>query len=80
MPWAALKHLYSRLFSTLKNHRAGTAAKGQFFNQNKGSSGELSAYRYLRQHGYKIVARNYRKRFGEVDLIGWDGDTSRSSR
>ena len=76
MPWAALKHLYSRLFSTLKNHRlAGTAAKGQFFNHNKGSSGELSAYRYLRQHGYKIVARNYRKRFGEVDLIGWDGDT-----
>ena len=77
MPWAAaLKHLYSRLFSTLKDHHlAGPAAQGKFVNRKKGSAGELSAYRYLRRHGYKIVARNYRKRFGEVDLIGWDGDT-----
>jgi putative endonuclease len=76
MPWALLNRLYSRFTSTLKSyHLSGKAARGTFFNQEKGSSGERSAYRYLRQHGYKIVARNYRKRFGEVDLIGWDGDT-----
>jgi putative endonuclease len=43
-------------------------------NKVKGVTGELEAYRFLRQNGYRIVARNYRKRFGEVDLIGWDKD------
>jgi len=38
----------------------------------KGDSGELLAYSYLRRNGYKIVARKYRRRFGEIDLIGWD--------
>ena len=76
MPWGVLNRLYSRLISALKSHYpAGQAAKGKFFNQNKGAAGELTAYRYLRRRGYKIVARNYRKRFGEVDLIGWDGET-----
>src|SRR5262245_44780419 len=71
-----LNRLYSRLSSTLSRYRLvnRSPAEGPF-NQQKGSAGERSAYRYLRQQGYKIVARNYRKRFGEVDLIGWDGDT-----
>ena len=76
MSWALLKRFCSRLSSALNRHNlADRERRGDFFNQEKGSAGELSAYRYLRQHGYKIVARNYRKRFGEVDLIGWDGDT-----
>jgi putative endonuclease len=71
-----LNRLYSRLSSALNRHSlAGRQRGGDSFNKQKGSAGERSAYRYLRQHGYKIVARNYRKRFGEVDLIGWDGDT-----
>jgi putative endonuclease len=71
-----LNRLCSRLSSALNRHRsADRERRGDFVNTQKGSAGELSAYRYLRQHGYKIVARNYRKRFGEVDLIGWDGDT-----
>jgi len=76
MPWETLSHLYSRLISTLSGRQLGEKpTEGRSFNRKKGSSGELSAYHYLRQQGYKIVARNYRKRFGEVDLIGWDGDT-----
>ena len=39
-----------------------------------GASGEIQAYHFLRQNGYRIVARNYRRRFGEIDLIGWDKD------
>jgi putative endonuclease len=71
-----LNRLYSRLSSALNRHgRADRAQRADAFHKQKGSAGELSAYRYLRQQGYKIVARNYRKRFGEVDLIGWDGDT-----
>ncbi len=42
-----------------------------------GRRGEEEAYFHLRQHGYVIVARNYRSRrqHGEIDLVGWDGDT-----
>lgn len=54
-------------------HLVGKGLRGKFFNNQKGASGEIEAYRFLRKRGYKIVARNYRKRFGEVDLIGWDG-------
>jgi putative endonuclease len=76
MSWIALNTLFSRLKAALKiHHSAGKADQRRFFNQEKGSEGELIAYRYLREQGYKIVARNYRKRFGEVDLIGWDNET-----
>jgi putative endonuclease len=42
-----------------------------------GRSGEEDAYFYLRHLGYVMVARNFRspRRRGEIDLIGWDGDT-----
>jgi putative endonuclease len=71
-----LNRLYSRLSSAFNRHNlTHRDGREHFINKQKGSAGELKAYRYLRQHGYKIVARNYRKRFGEVDLIGWDGDT-----
>ena len=41
-----------------------------------GRRGEELAYFYLRRMGYVIVARNYRsrRRQGEIDLVGWDGD------
>lgn len=42
-----------------------------------GVRGEEEAYFHLRQLGYVMVARNFRspRRKGEVDLIGWEGDT-----
>ena len=40
-----------------------------------GARGERLAYWYLRRAGYVIVARNRRPRtrWGELDLVGWDG-------
>ena len=35
----------------------------------KGAWGEECAAVYLRRHGYRILARNYSCRFGEIDLI-----------
>ena len=35
----------------------------------KGAWGEECAAAYLRRHGYRILARNYSCRFGEIDLI-----------
>ena len=42
-----------------------------------GRRAEDMAHRFLRRRGVSIVARNYRPPFGggEIDLIGWDGET-----
>ena len=42
---------------------------------NLGAAGEKAAAKYLRRRGYRIVARNYRCRGGEIDLIALDADT-----
>ncbi len=38
-------------------------------NQKLGSWGESVALAYLEGKGYQLVQRNYRTRFGEIDLI-----------
>lgn len=38
-----------------------------------GAQAEQWAVQYLQQHGLKLVAQNYRSRFGEIDLIMQDG-------
>jgi len=40
-----------------------------------GKAGEEAAVQYLLQRGYRILQRNYRCRFGEIDLIARDGGT-----
>ena len=42
-------------------------------NRSKGSWGEERAARYLRLRGYRILEKNYRCRFGEIDLIARRG-------
>ncbi len=39
-----------------------------------GVKGELTAKKYLKDKGYKILEVNYRTKFGEVDLIGLYAD------
>lgn len=29
---------------------------------------------YLQKHGVKVTERNFRNRFGEIDIIGYDGE------
>lgn len=40
-----------------------------------GDRGENRAARYLREHGYKILIRNFRCPLGEIDIIARDGGT-----
>jgi putative endonuclease len=42
--------------------------------RHEGASGEDAAIRALRSEGYRIIERNYRSRFGEIDVIAEDGD------
>lgn len=43
--------------------------------QASGAWGEDLALRYLTRHGYTLVERNYRTRYGEIDLIVRKDDT-----
>lgn len=40
-----------------------------------GERAEAIAADYLGRHGLLIVARNFRTRYGEIDLVARDGDT-----
>ena len=42
--------------------------------KNLGKLGEDCAAKFLEQHGYKIVARNFRIRSAEIDIIAQIGD------
>jgi putative endonuclease len=41
----------------------------------KGKTGEVLVAQYLQKNGYAIICQNYRKSFGEVDLIVQKDDT-----
>ena len=36
---------------------------------NSGKCGENAAVKFLKKSGYKILERNYRKTYGEIDII-----------
>ena len=40
-----------------------------------GKKGEEIAVRYLQSKGYRIIERNYRSRWGEIDIVAKDGGT-----
>jgi putative endonuclease len=45
-----------------------------FKKKELGAKGEEVAVNYLKSRGYRIVERNYRIRFGEIDIIAEQGD------
>lgn len=40
-----------------------------------GQLGEDYAVKLLKRKGYKILERNFRAKFGEIDIVAKDGDT-----
>lgn len=40
-----------------------------------GKKGEESAVRFIRKKGYRVLEKNYRTVFGEIDIIAKDKDT-----
>jgi len=46
------------------------------YSKALGDHGEILAEEYLMNHGFKIIAKNFRsKRWGEIDIIAKDGET-----
>ena len=43
--------------------------------QSLGKRGEELAAAFLIRQGYTILARNYRQRYGELDIVAEEGDT-----
>lgn len=43
--------------------------------QSFGKSGEEEAEKFLKRLGYKVLAKNFHSRFGEIDIIAKDEDT-----
>lgn len=41
----------------------------------QGRKGEEIACQFLASKGYKIIAKNFRTRFGEIDIVAQDGKT-----
>lgn len=44
-------------------------------NFSLGKIGEELAAKYLQKHGYKIIERNFKKRYGEIDIVAQEGET-----
>jgi putative endonuclease len=45
-------------------------------DERPGAAGESLACRYLQARGFAVVARNFRCRSGEVDVVARQGDTT----
>ena len=43
--------------------------------QTRGSRGEELAVEHFERLGFEVLARNHRTRFGELDLVAFDGET-----
>lgn len=48
-------------------------AQKNFYKKLLGRVGEDKAASYLKENGLKVIARNYKKVFGEIDIIAKDG-------
>lgn len=46
------------------------------FRKLLGDRGERAAVKFLKQQGYRILAKQHRNDFGEIDIIAQDGETS----
>lgn len=43
-------------------------------NKDKGNLGELAALNYLTQNNYVILDKNFRTKYGEIDIVAKDND------
>ena len=49
--------------------------RDSFHNKEVGNKGERKARAYLKKNGWKILEKNYKTPFGEIDIIAKKGET-----
>lgn len=52
----------------------GGSGAGKTGKQAVGRAGEEAAVRFLEARGYRILARNFRRAYGEVDIVAQEGE------
>lgn len=55
-------------------HKKMAVKNEEKHNKRLGREGETQARRYLKRKGWKIVEKNYKTPFGEIDIIAKKGD------
>ncbi len=62
-------YILTGFFCDTMNSRSGKS-----ISKERGDIGESFACDLLRKKGYRIISRNWRCRWGEIDIIAQDGD------
>src|ERR1700733_5617754 len=62
-------------FLSVRNARGRDGRLSRDYRRALGRYGEKLAAEHLRARGFELIARNYRTRRGEIDLIAFDGRT-----
>jgi putative endonuclease len=60
---------------TRRAERPSVARVSADLRRRLGEAGERAAEAHLRRLGFELLERNYRTRWGELDLVGFDGTT-----
>ncbi len=65
------------ILQQVQDEREGNNYQGTTLNYKitKGKEGELLVAQHLKKDGYTIITQNYRKQFGEVDIIAQKDET-----
>lgn len=71
--WWGKPRVYIQLSSCQVEWYEWLGMKG--WRQRRGQAGEEIAVAFLQAQGYRIAARNFRIRQGEIDIIAWDDQT-----
>ena len=45
------------------------------YQKQIGNLGEMLAEKFLEEHGYQILDRNFTTRYGEIDLVAVEAET-----
>ena len=59
----------------MRGHDSSYQKAMSLTGKRTGKKGEDLAAAYLAETGYRIIERNYRCFFGEIDIVAWEGET-----